>query len=426
MANFSRNNLLKYIPKNIKVESDVNTLRIFEYNDKPIKNLKDGYIIYLCEREVRLKDNFALQFVIKKSEELKLDIKIIHPKKNYANNVKDKFINKNVLKAKDDFYKMGLDFEIIDKKDLLKFLKNTKISCLVFDFNPISDITLFNTLDFKIYEVDGHNIIPARVISDRQEYNAATFRRKVYGNIYEYFTEFDSKSNIDTESDFELDNFVKNKLDFYSELKNNPTQDVTSGLSKYLNFGFISSQRVALEVIKSKSSDENKEAFLEELIVRKELADNFCLYCNNFKTLKCVPNWVMYSLAFHKKDIRNYLYSLQDFENAKTHDKLWNASQIQLIREGRIHGYLRMYWAKKIMEWTFSIRDALDIAIYLNDKYAFDAPSASGYVGILWAIAGVHDRAFVDSPITGKIRRMTFNSISKKFDVDEYINRYEN
>ena len=188
--------------------------------------------------------------------------------------------------------------------------------------------------------------------------------------------------------------------------------------------GFISSQRVALEVIKSDVSDENKEAFLEELIIRKELADNFCLYCKDFKTFKCIPNWAQISLKTHQNDLRSYIYSKKELENSQTHDKLWNAAQIQLKQEGVIHGYLRMYWAKKILEWSPTPQEALKTAIYLNDKYAYDSPSANGYVGILWAIGGLHDRAFKDFMVTGKIRRMTFNSLNKKLKLNEYIKKY--
>ena len=122
--------------------------------------------------------------------------------------------------------------------------------------------------------------------------------------------------------------------------------------------------------------------------------------------------------------MRPYVYSVNELENARTHDKLWNATQIQLKKEGIIHGYLRMYWAKKILEWTQDYKTAIETAIYLNDKYAFDSPSPSGYVGILWAIAGLHDRAFQDYFVTGKIRRMTYNSIKSKFKNSDYIDKY--
>ena len=115
---------------------------------------------------------------------------------------------------------------------------------------------------------------------------------------------------------------------------------------------------------------------------------------------------------------------MEELDTAKTHDKLWNATQNQLKRDGIIHGYLRMYWAKKILEWTISVTVALKIAIYLNDKYAYDSPSANGYVGILWAIGGLHDRAFADYPVTGKIRRITYESIKRKYDLSEYMKKF--
>ena len=177
-------------------------------------------------------------------------------------------------------------------------------------------------------------------------------------------------------------------------------------------------------LLRSGASAENKEAFLEELIVRKELADNFCLYNKQFKSLKGIPSWAKNSLESHREDFRPYIYTMEELESAKTHDKLWNAIQNQLMRDGIIHGYLRMYWAKKILEWTISADVALKIAIYLNDKYAYDAPSANGYVGILWAIGGLHDRAFTDYPVTGKIRRMAYNAIKRKCDLSNYLKKY--
>ena len=313
--------------------------------------------------------------------------------------------------------------EIIEAT-LAKIFEKIKPALLIIDFNPILKRDYLKNADFKIYEIDGHSIIPARFISSKQEYSAATLRTKIYHNIYPFLTEFKNLTSDKVEADNVLEDFIKNKLQYYSENKNNPSTDAISGLSKYLNFGFISSQRIALEVIRSGVKDINKEAFLEELIIRKELADNFCLYSRSLKDFSSIQNWAKMSLDNHKYDIRPYTYSLEMLENANTHDKLWNATQTQLIKEGTIHGYLRMYWAKKILEWMSTADEALKAAIYLNDKYAYDAPSASGYVGILWAIGGLHDRAFADFPITGKIRRMTYDSMKRKYDLSNYIKKY--
>ncbi len=420
MPRIVKNTLLNYIPQNFEVENFVNPVRIFDFNNKPIQK---GDIVYLCEREIRVKDNFALQFALQKSKELNLSLKVIHPKIHCEYVSKQEFIDRQIAQAQQNFSKLNLDFEIIDTTPQV-IIKTITPALLIIDFNPILNRAWLKNVDFKVIEIDGHNIVPARYVSDKQEYSAATIRAKIYHNIYPFLTEFKAFGDEKVEADFVLEDFIKNKLPYYAQFKNNPSKNVLSGLSKYLNLGFISSQRIAIEVIKSRASAENKEAFLEELIVRKELADNFCLYNKQFKSLKGIPSWAKNSLENHREDFRPYIYTMEELESAKTHDKLWNAIQNQLMRDGIIHGYLRMYWAKKILEWTISADVALKIAIYLNDKYAYDAPSANGYVGILWAIGGLHDRAFTDYPVTGKIRRMAYNAIKRKCDLSNYLKKY--
>lgn len=417
MPRIIKNTLLNYIPLNFNIENKINPARIFEVNNNPVKS---GDIVYLCEREIRVKDNFALQFTLQKSKELNLPVKIIHPKINYEYIPKQIFINNQIKQAQKIFQTMNLDFKTVDNKPA-EIIKNCNPAMLIIDFNPILQRNYLKKADCKIYEIDGHNIIPARFVSNKQEYSASTLRRKIYYNIYPFLTEYENFTTDSVEADYVLEDFIKNKLPYYAELKNKPEQNVLSGISKYLNLGFISSQRIAIEVIKSNVENINKEIFLEELIVRKELADNFCLYAKNFKNFSSIPSWAKISLESHKFDLRPYIYIPQELENAKTHDKLWNASQNQLIKEGKIHGYLRMYWAKKFLEWTVSPYIALKTAIHLNDKYAYDSPSSNGYTGILWSIGALHDRAFKDYPVTGKIRKMTYNSIKRKCNIKNYI-----
>ena len=412
-----KNTLLDYIPDNFEVENTVQAERITVLNSTSIKS---GRILYLCERELRVKDNHALQFAIQKSKESGFGLQIIHPKNIYGYAPKQNFIDRQLYQAQKTFQNSNLNFTISNDAPQ-KLIKNINPAILIVDFNPILKRNYLKNADSKVYEIDGHNIIPAKYISNKQEYSAATLRRKIYKNIYPFLTEFKNLTTEKIEADYVLEDFIKNKLPYYAELKNNPSEDITSGLSKYLNMGFISSSRVVLEVIKSNAAKENKESFLEELIVRKELSDNFCLYADNFKDFSAIPNWAKTSLYNHQSDLRKYIYTQKELEEAKTHDRLWNATQLQLIKEGTIHGYLRMYWAKKISEWTISPKNALDTAIYLNDKYAYDAPSANGYVGILWAIGGLHDRAFAEYPITGKIRRMTYDSLKRKYNLEQYI-----
>lgn len=412
-----------YLPAVFSAESQVDSDRIFEVDSSPVAQ---GPVVYLMEREIRLDDNFALNFATQKAKELNKNLKIIHPYKKYEVKEKQTFIDNEIFRVKAEAKSLDMDFEMFyeDANALRAYLKELQTGMLILDFNPISEHKIFENSGFSVVEIDGHNVIPARHASDKQELSAYTFRRHVYNNIGKYLTEIPRTFTSKGDAHKVLADFIENKLTYYSQYKNNPLKDVTSGLSLYTNLGFISSQRIVLDVAKSDASQENKETFLEEMIVRKELSDNFCFYNEKYKNMNGVPNWAKETLKSHCNDIRSYLYSLDEFEAGKTHDNLWNAAQKQLLTEGKIQGYLRMYWAKKIAEWSPSPENAIDMAIYLNDKYAYDAPAPNGYVGILWSIAGLHDRAFQERPVTGKIRTMTYNGSKSKFDVDAYINKF--
>lgn len=163
---------------------------------------------------------------------------------------------------------------------------------------------------------------------------------------------------------------------------------------------------------------------MEELIVRRELADNFCYYEPNYRKISAFPAWALETLAKHEADEREYLYDLVDFEEARTHDPLWNAAQNQMVYTGYMHGYMRMYWAKKILEWTPDPQTAMDVAIDLNDRFNLDGRDPNGYAGIAWSMGGVHDRAWQERPVFGKIRYMNYNGCKRKFDVEKYIKKY--
>ena len=215
--------------------------------------------------------------------------------------------------------------------------------------------------------------------------------------------------------------FVHSKLQNYPDTRNNPCLDGQSGLSPYLHFGQLAPQRLAWMVRFSEVPLEAKEIFLEELIVRRELADNFCLYEPSYDSLAGFPAWARKTLEEHRGDKRNYVYSLADFEESNTHEALWNACQYDLVQTGKLHGYLRMYWAKKILEWTCDPETALDCAIILNDRYSLDGRDPNGYTGIAWSVGGVHDRAWSERSVFGKIRYMNEAGCRRKFDVDGYI-----
>lgn len=422
MPKIFKNTMLQYLRNDNLMKDSLNVLRVFHVNNLPEKG---DTVVYLAENELRAEDNFALEYAVQKSEKLNLPLKTIFVKKFFDYQAKQNFYERILNMTQIGFSQKKIDFETVEFENdiqILSLLKKYNPALVVIEFNPLRPKT--PDYSFKTVEVDAGNIVPVRVLSAKAEYSAATIRPKIYRRISDFWDGKFVKNILNPDAKRDLSKFIENGLPCYARFKNNPIENAVSGLSKYLIFGVISVGNVAGHVISADVSDENKEAFLEELIVRSTLAKNFCFYDKKFKTLSAAPIWAQMSLNAHKYDIRTYLYDTKTFEEAKTHDDLWNACQRQLLTEGSIHGYMRMYWAKKIAEWSKTPEEALKTAICLNDRYAFDAPSANGYVGILWAITGLHDRPFPDFFVTGKIRRMTNSGLHKKFPVEKYIEKY--
>jgi deoxyribodipyrimidine photo-lyase len=221
-----------------------------------------------------------------------------------------------------------------------------------------------------------------------------------------------------------LEAFVAERLWGYAQRRNDPNAAGQSDLSPYLHFGQLSAQRVALAVSAAPAPDRDREAFLEELIVRRELADNWCLHNEHYDTPAGFPAWSRETLLLHQPDPRPYLYDRGELEAARTHDPLWNAAQNEMVRRGKMHGYLRMYWAKKILEWSPDAAEAMATAIYLNDRYELDGRDPNGYAGIAWSIGGVHDRPWFSRAIFGKVRYMSLSGARRRFDVGAYVARW--
>ena len=222
-----------------------------------------------------------------------------------------------------------------------------------------------------------------------------------------------------------LRRFIRERLRGYASGRNRPEIDGTSQLSPYLHFGQIGPHTVALAVRDAPAPAHDRHAFLEELIVRRELAVNFVRYNPKFRTLASIEPWARRTLSEHARDARPFLYTEKQLANAETHDVLWNATQRQMVTSGWMHGYMRMYWAKKILEWSPTASEAYDIAVRMNDRYELDGRDPNGYAGIAWAIGGKHDRAWgPERPVYGKIRYMSFASTSRKFDSRAYIEKW--
>jgi deoxyribodipyrimidine photo-lyase len=222
-----------------------------------------------------------------------------------------------------------------------------------------------------------------------------------------------------------LRRFIRYGLGAYAHTRNHPELDGTSGLSAYLHFGHLGPHTAALAVRDAHAPSPVRDAFLEQLIVRRELAINFVRFNPNYDRLEAAEGWALRTLKSHVRDHRAYRYSAAQLERAETHDPLWNAAQLQMVTTGWMHGYLRMYWAKKILEWSATPAGAYAAAVHLNDKYELDGRDPNGYAGIAWAIAGKHDRAWgPERSIYGLVRYMSYESTSRKFDSRAYIARW--
>jgi len=347
-------------------------------------------------------------------------------------------------------------------ESVVQFLTSEKAGFLVTDFSPLKvyknrTSKVSKSLSIPVHIVDTHNIIPIGFTSDKQEYAAYTIRSKIHKKIDEFLTpiprivnhpfssskkpemfradELIETLNIDhsvaevswvkpgeASANETLQSFIKNRFDQSDVLRNDPNQNKLSNLSPFLHFGQISAQRIALTINQLEDSS-MKDSFLEQLIVRRELSDNFCYYNNFYDSFDGFPKWAQTTLDEHRYDEREYVYNPLQFENAETHDNLWNAAQTQMVEKGKMHGFLRMYWAKKILEWSPSPESALQTAIDLNDKYELDGRDPNGYTGIAWSIGGVHDRPWFERAIFGKVRFMNYNGCKRKFNVAEFINK---
>jgi deoxyribodipyrimidine photo-lyase len=218
-----------------------------------------------------------------------------------------------------------------------------------------------------------------------------------------------------------LADFVKHGLQNYPKDRNHPELSGTSRLSPYLHFGHIGPLTIAHAVHAASAPAAAKHSFLEQLIVRRELAVNFVRYNSYYDCFECLEPWADRSLAQHSGDHRPIVYHEEQLEQAETHDPLWNAAHKQMVLTGWMHNYMRMYWAKKILEWSPSVATAYQRAVWLNDRYELDGRDPNGYAGIAWAIVGKHDRAWFERPVFGQVRYMSLASTGGKFDSKSYI-----
>ncbi len=444
----------------------VNSSRIIKLN---VGEADKGPLVYWMSRDQRVNDNWALLFAQQMADDYRKTLVVVFalsPEFEGATLRHYDFMLKGLQQVEKNLESLNIPFFVLPGNPpqvIAEFINDTGAGYLVTDFDPLKiklrwKKEILKKLNIPLFEVDAHNIVPCRIASQKQEYSARTIRPKInrllpqFLDIFPVLQRQKYNSDFTASNDWEqlysllkvdanvkpvrwlipgedaakkmLNSFMIAGLHRYVRFGNDPNEYAQSDLSPYLHFGQISAQRVAMEILQRIHPSENRQAFLEQLIVRRELSDNYCLYNPDYDSYEGFPDWAKQTLSEHADDEREYIYETDEFESAGTHDDLWNAAQKEMIVTGKMHNYLRMYWAKKILEWSESPSKAFEIALYLNDKYELDGRDPNGYVGCAWSIGGVHDRAWSERQVFGKIRYMNKNGCNRKFDVDMYIRRF--
>ncbi len=440
--------------------------RISVLNDK--EPSEGDFVTYWMQSSQRAVFNPALEYAVNKGNELGLPVLVYFgltddfPEGNKRHH---KFMLeglKEVVKGLED-----RDIQMVIKKE---FPKEGAVKIADESSYLVTDRAYLRFLkDWRSYvservdcpfvQVEGDVVVPVETTSDKEEYAARTIRPKIQGKMDRFLKKLKETEPKHSSLDFEfkkyeindvdeavnrsdpedvepvdlhiggtsnalkrLNAFIDERLDHYPEWSSDPTKDGLSGLSPYLHFGQISPVQIALKV-KSSGSPGAKD-FLEELVVRRELSMNFVNYNEDYDSLGCLPGWAYDTLKEHEDDEREYVYSKKEFQEARTHDPYWNAAQKEMLKTGKMHGYMRMYWGKKIIEWSDSPEKAFQIALYLNDKYELDGRDPNGYTGVAWCF-GKHDRAWKERDIFGKVRYMNAKGLKRKFDADDYVKQVE-
>ncbi|PKA60033.1 Deoxyribodipyrimidine photo-lyase [Apostasia shenzhenica] len=418
-----------------------------------------GPVVYWMFRDQRSRDNWALIHAVRLANQSSAPVAV-------AFNLFHRFLGAHARQLgfmlrglrllQHRLRDLGIPFFLLrgDAAETLpRFLRDYGASALVMDFSPLRNVLQCKAeicervgSTITVYEVDAHNVVPVWTASDKLEYSAKTIRSKIQRLLPEFLVDFPNLPKPDVEwsagdpPDVDWDDlitevlregggvpeiewcqpgedaamemlmggkegFLTKRLSNFHIDRNDPLKPKRlSCLSPYLHFGQISAQRCALEARKVRKSHlQAVDVFLEELIVRRELADNFCYYQPHYDSLQGAWEWARRTLMDHAADKREHLYTLDELEKAKTADLLWNASQLEMVHYGKMHGFMRMYWAKKILEWTSGPEEALAMAIYLNDKYEIDGRDPNGYVGCMWSICGVHDQVGYDAETKNEI-----------------------
>jgi deoxyribodipyrimidine photo-lyase len=443
--------------------------RMREVKERPYEG---GTVVYWMGRDQRVDDNWALLYAaqLANSTGSQLCVTFCLAPKHLASSMRQyAFMVKGLKEQEERFAGLGMGFALLEgypEIEFPTFLSHIQARLLITDFNPLREWRAWSRrvaseIDIAVHEVDAHNIVPCWTVATYRIQTYATFRQRINPLLIEFLTDLPpigrmkrpwegERPSVDWEGALSrtkvnmdvpevnwllpgekagkaaLAEFLKNRLVEYPERGMDPLVNGQSDLSPYLHFGQLSAQRVALEVRKCDAPEESKAKYLDNLIVKRELSDNFCLHTPDYDTTAAFPVWAKRSLDEHRSDPREHLYSLDELDHGKSYDPLWNAAQTELVKHGKIHGSLRHYWAARILEWTRSPEEAFAFAVHLNDRYGLDGWDPSGYSGIAMVIGGLYGKPWQAKEVMGKVQRLTYTGERLRYDVHAYQEKVKN
>ncbi|MHC4367541.1 MAG: deoxyribodipyrimidine photo-lyase [Planctomycetota bacterium] len=439
--------------------------RVRVLNNKPAR---DGrYVLYWMQAAQRVECNHALEYSIRLANDLKKPVVVFFGLTDdwpEANQRHYHFMLEGLRDVRKELDARGIRMVIRHKSPDAGVVELAQeAAAVVVDAGHLRIQVKWRRgaarrIDCAMYEVETNLVVPVEEASDKENFSAGTFRPRITGKLDRYlvplsqgkpridslglaFETFDIEDIDEALSRLDIDRsvaktdyfrggtseaikllrrFLRYRLDGFAERRNDPTADHVSHMSPYLHFGQISPLYIALKALETSAA--GKDAFLEELIVRRELSHNFVHYNNDYDKFACLPPWAINTLNFHRRDKREYVYSVEQFERAATHDPYWNAAQREMVVTGKMHGYMRMYWGKKILEWSRNPRTGFKTALYLNNRYELDGRDPNAFAGVAWCF-GKHDRAWGERPVFGKVRYMNAAGLRRKFDVEAYVEK---
>ncbi len=451
-------------------------------NLKRITHLKDGnqtgeYVLYWMQQSQRIHYNHALNYAVEMANRNNLPLVVLfalygdYPE---ANERSFAFMLEGLVDVKAWLDRLKGNFVLrIGKAQDVIFDYMDKAHTVVFDYGylrhqrqwrkDILDEAIKRNLGCEIDMIDTDTVVPVNVASNKREYGAYTIRPKIMKEIAN-FRDMDSlplinvQKNLGFVSDDDLtdidqllkklkvdtsvprspyfrggylkasnlfSNFLYNDLRDYKD-RNDPSNPKVSYMSLYLHFGQISPlellERMTLAMLQDQIDQASIDSFVEQLVVRRELSFNYVRYTKGYDKFETMTqDWAYKTMKAHEDDERNYIYSTLDYEHFQTHDEAFNAAMIEMVKTGYMHNYMRMYWAKKIIEWSPTYKEAYETILYLNNKYFIDGRDANSYTGVAWCF-GNHDRPWTERSVFGQLRYMNFEGLKRKFKIDKYIN----